>query len=146
MQQAVAALLVLALISSTSAFHVPALCLGRASSSLSCGSQQHAAMFARCAPVSHARPLDVGAMGMSLCEDQEKALVRRGELEEKLMSGAPTEPLQVIAFTADRQLRLAQRSASGSRVSETSRQPGRGQGGARRKKLRCYLNPMPLNP
>ena len=85
-------------------------------------------------------------MVMSLCEDQEKALVRRGELEEQLMSGAPTEPLQVIAFAADRQLRLAQKSASGFRVSDTSLQPGRGQGGACRKKLRCYLNPTPLNP
>ena len=35
-------------------------------------------------------------MVMSLYEDQEKAVVRRGELEEQLMSGAPTEPLQVI--------------------------------------------------
>ena len=112
MRRAVASLLVLAIslsISRTSAFHAPALSLGRAQSSLSCASQQHAPLFARCAPVGHGRPRCAGAMWMSLYEDQEKAVVRRGELEEELMSGTPTEPLQVIgdhhlpgSFAADR--------------------------------------------
>jgi len=124
MQQAVAALLVLALISSTSAFHVPALCLGRASSSLACGSPNHhqevvgghrwtsrtppdlvsSSLWRRfpTAPVGHARPLGAGAMSMSLCEDQEEAVVRRGELEEQLMSGAPTGPLQAPPLSSKR--------------------------------------------
>jgi len=54
------------------------------------------ALFARRAP-GHGRPRGAGAMGMSLYEDQEKAVVRRGELEEGLMSAAPTQPLKVIA-------------------------------------------------
>jgi hypothetical protein len=58
------------------------------------------------------------AMRMSLYEDQEKAIVRRGELEEEIMAGAPTEPLQVSHCPAQHSLRRQPNSCANSPPSQ----------------------------